>query len=196
MGVAAGLAIVLFRESGVVWLGLAGVFLAVSYHAPPLRLAYRGLGEVAVAIAYGPLVTCGTFLVQRHEVTAEVVALSLPLGLLIGAFLWINEFPDYRADAGAGKRTLVVRLGRRRASRAFAAIVAVAYAILAALPLLDLPATVLLGAAGLPHGIAAARRLLADPETTARIVPAQGWTLLSFVLLAGGCGIGLSSPGS
>ncbi len=28
---------------------------------------------------------------------------ALPLGLLIAAFLWVNEFPDYSADRGAGK---------------------------------------------------------------------------------------------
>lgn len=43
--------------------------------------------------------------------------LSLVLGLLIAAFLLINEFPDYRADRAGGKRTLVVRLGRERAVR-------------------------------------------------------------------------------
>jgi len=124
-------------------------------------------------------------------VTPEAALLSVPLGLLVGAFLWINEFPDLRADAGAGKRTLVVRLGRRRASCVFAGIVALGFVVLAALPLLGVPLTVWLGAAGLPHGAAAARRLLRDPETTSRIVPAQGWTLLAFLLLAAGAGAGL-----
>ena len=55
-----------------------------------------------------------TYLVQRGDVPAPVIVLSLPLGILIGAFLWINQFPDYRADLRAGKRTLVVRLGPTR----------------------------------------------------------------------------------
>jgi 1,4-dihydroxy-2-naphthoate octaprenyltransferase len=146
---------------------------------------------VAVATVYGPLICCGTYLVQRGNVPGTIVLLSLPLGLLVGAFLWVNEFPDYRADAAARKRTLVVRLGRERASRIFGVIVAAAFAGLAALPAAGLPATVWLGAAGLPHGLAAARRLRASPETTARVVPAQTWTLLSFVLTAVGAGIGL-----
>ena len=102
-----------WREPGVLWLGVAGLALAFFYHAPPFRLSYRGLGELAVAVSYGPLICAGTYLVQRGRMPTSVVLLSLPLGLLIAAFLWINEFPDYSADAMSGKRTLVVRLGRR-----------------------------------------------------------------------------------
>ncbi len=190
-GIACGLVIALLREPGVLWVGLAGVALAFFYHAPPLRLSYRGLGEMAVATVYGPLICCGTYLVQRGTVPGPVVLLSLPLGLLVGAFLWVNEFPDCRADAAAGKWTLVVRLGRRRASRVFAAIVAAAFAGLALLPAAGLPAGVWLGAAGLPPGLAAALRLRAAPETTPLIVAAQAWTLLSFVLMAVGSAVGL-----
>ncbi len=191
IGVAAGLAVVLAREPRVLWLGLAGVGLAWFYHAPPLRLSYRGLGELAVGAAYGPGIACGVFLALRHEIGRDVLLASLPLGLLIAAFLWINEFPDYLADRGAGKRTLVVRLGRRRASRVFAAMIALAYAGALALPLLGLPPATLLALVGMPHGVAAARRLAASPEETPRIVPAQAWTLLSFVLYAVGMAAGL-----
>jgi 1,4-dihydroxy-2-naphthoate polyprenyltransferase len=191
LGGLAGLVIVLAREPQVLWLGLAGASLAFFYHAPPLQLSYRGLGELAVAIAYGPLITCGTYLVQLHRIDPAVVLLSLPLGVLIAAFLWVNEFPDRRADAAAGKRTMVVRLGARRAARGFAALIAAAYLALALLPLAGVPVAVLGGMIGLPHGIAAARRLARDPDTTAWIIPAQAWTLLSFLLLAAGAAAGL-----
>jgi 1,4-dihydroxy-2-naphthoate octaprenyltransferase len=191
LGVAAGLAIVIWREPQVLWLGVAGVFCAYFYHAPPLSLSYRGLGELAVALCYGPLIAAGTYLVQRGTIAAPVVAAAVPLGLLIAAFLWINEFPDYAADRGAGKRTLVVRLGRRRAAVAFAVLVAAAHLGLVLLPLAGLPPAVWLGAISLPPAAAAARRLLAHPETTAAIVPAQAWTLLAFVLYAVGAGLGL-----
>ncbi len=186
-----GLAIVLLREPAVLGLAAAGVALAFFYHAPPLRLSYRGLGEVAVALCYGPLIAAGTYLVQRHAVSFEVAALGVPLGLLVAAFLVVNEFPDATADAGAGKRTWVVRLGRRRATTLFAGLVASTFAGLAALPLVGLPAGVVLGFAGLPHAFAAARQLRAHPEETREIVPAQAWTLLAFVLLALGVAVGL-----
>ncbi len=191
LGISAGLAIVFVREPRVLWFGVAGVALAFFYHAPPLSLSYRGMGEAAVALAYGPIIACGTYLVQRHTVSPEVVLVSLPLGLAIMAFLWINEFPDARADAAAGKRTLVVRLGRVRASRVFAGLIGFTYVWMALLPLVGLPLGVLGGFLGLPLGIRAAVRLLKFPEVPQEMVPAQASTLLSFVLLAIGAGAGL-----
>ena len=115
---------------------------------------------------------------------------SVPLGLAVGAFLWVNEFPDARADAAAGKRTLVVRLGRPRAARAFAVLLATAYLAVALLPLAGLPWPVLGGLIGLPLAVRAARRLARFPETPAEQIPAQAATLGSFVLMAVGLGAG------
>ena len=187
----AGLAIVFLREPRVLALGALGIALAFFYHAPPLRLSYRGLGELAVGACYGPLIACGAYLVQRGDVSREVALASLPLGAMVAAFLWINEFPDFHADRAAGKRTLVVRLGRRRASRAFLGLVTAAYAGVALLPAAGLPAAVLLGLAGAPLACAAAFRLLKRHEETRAIVPAQAWTLGSFLLLAVGEAAGL-----
>ena len=190
LGIVTGLVVVLFREPAIFWIGLIGVSLAYFYHAPPLKLSYRGLGEIAVAVAYGPLICCGAYIVQRHTLNFVPIVVSLPLGLLIAAFLWINQFPDWAADAGAGKNTLVVRLGRRAASKVFAAIIGSAFLGLLLLPLANLPVAILLGIVGLPHGLAAAKRLWNGEEKTSRIIPAQRWTLLSFVLTALGTGIG------
>ncbi len=190
-GIACGLAIVMAHEPAVLWLGLVGVGCAFFYHAPPLKLSYRGWGEVVVALCYGPLICCGTYLVQRGSVPPDVVALSIPLGLLIVAFLWINEFPDYLADRAVNKRTLVVRLGRPRAARAFAALLGAAFLLLAGLPLLGLPRCVWLGVIGVPLAGKAARRLLECPEDTQRVVPAQAWTLQTFLLYAFGAGLGM-----
>lgn len=191
LGAACGLAIVAWREPAVLWLGIAGIACAFFYHAPPLRLSYRGLGEAAVGLCYGPLICAGTYLVQRGEVSTAVVGLSIPLGLLIAAFLWINEFPDYLADRAAGKRTWVVRLGRPRAARGFAALVAVAFAALAVLPLVGVPAGVWLGGIAAVPAVAAVRRALAHPEDTAALIPAQVNTLRAFVLFALAAGTGM-----
>jgi 1,4-dihydroxy-2-naphthoate octaprenyltransferase len=191
-GIAAGLAIVALREPTVLWIGMIGIGLAFFYHAPPFSLAYRGLGELAVALAYGPVIAAGTYLVQRGEIGSSVLLASVPVGIAVGAFLWINEFPDARADALAGKRTLVVRLGRPRAARWFSVIVTAPYAAVAALPLFGLPMTVWIGLAGAPLAYQAARRLSATPEDIASIIPAQAKTLLAFVVLSLGMGAGFA----
>lgn len=192
LGGAAGLAIVLWREPRVFWLALVGVAVAFFYHAPPVKLAYRGLGELTVALVYGPLIAAGTYLVQRQTLPPRVLLLGVPLAFAMAAFLWINEFPDRRADAQAGKRTLVVRLGPVRAARAFTLIIVLEALTLAALPFVaGLSLAVWGGALGLPLGVAAARRLNAHPDVTREIVPAQAWTLLSFLLLSLGSAIGL-----
>lgn len=189
-GAACGLALAA-REPWVLAFALAGGALAYFYHAPPVALSYRGLGELAVCVTYGPLLCAGVYLVQRGDVPWRIAVLAVPLGLMIAAFLFVNEFPDARADEASGKRTLVVRLGRLRASRAFVALPAAAFSLLLALPAFGLPRGTWLGLLGLPHAVAAASRLRTHPETTHEVVPAQAWTLLSFVLLAAGASAGM-----
>jgi 1,4-dihydroxy-2-naphthoate octaprenyltransferase len=189
--IVAGFAIGLLREPAVLWLGLAGVALAFFYHAPPFKLSYRGWGETAVFAAYGPLICCGTYLVMTQTLPARIVWLAVPLGVLIAAFLWINEFPDFRADAAAGKRTLVVRFGRPRAARLFVGLLVFAFVVLLASLAAGVPAGALGGLVAVVPAIAAGRGLVSSPEDTQRIVPAQAKTLLAFVIYAIGAGIGL-----
>lgn len=190
LGSLAGLSIVMWREPRVLWLGVVGVALAFFYHAPPFKLSYRGLGELAVAATYGPIICAGTYLVQRGTISTEVIFVSSLLGILIGAFLLINEFPDYDADQSADKRTIVVRLGRKTASRVFAGIVAIPFVVLLILPFLNFPFTLWLGFVAAVPAYSAVKRLLANPENTGQVIPAQAGTLLTFLLFAIGTGVG------
>jgi len=190
-GIAIGLSILFWREPAVLWLGVVGTACAFFYNAPPIKLSYRGLGEISVALCYGPVICLGTYLVQRGEAPTRILWLSVPLGLMIGAFLLINEFPDYNADRIAGKRNLVVRLGRRRASWWFPGTLGAALLLWALLPAVGLPRGTWLGGASIIPAASAARQLLSNPESTRHVIPAQARTLEAFVLLALGEGIGL-----
>ena len=189
--IAVGLTIVFMREPLVLWLGLVGVALAFFYHAPPFKLSYRGWGEGAVFVAYGPLICAGTYLVMTRTLPTWVVWLGLPLGVLIASFLWINEFPDVRADASAGKRTMVVRLGRVAAARVFAGLLIAAFALLLVSLAFGVPPGALGGLIAVVPAVGAVGTLLASPEDTRRIVPAQVKTLVTFVTYAAGASIGL-----
>ncbi|HKS17370.1 MAG TPA: prenyltransferase [Planctomycetota bacterium] len=190
-GLAIGLWIAVAREPRILWIGVLGATCAYFYNGAPVRLAHRGLGELAVGICYGPLIFAGTVLVQRHELPWTLLAVSLPLGLLIATFLWICEFPDFEADRSAGKRNLVVRLGRRRASLVFPLLFAAAALGIAALPLMGAPRGAVLGLAFILPAIPAATTLVQFPESTRLIIPAQALTLAAFMAYSIGAGLGL-----
>ncbi len=93
---------------------LGGLF-AFFYTGEPLRLAYYGIGEVLIGLSFGPLLVAGSYMVQTGTLSLGAAAASLPVGLLIAAVLYINQFPDYEADKAVGKAHWVVRLGTERA---------------------------------------------------------------------------------
>lgn len=91
--------------------GLAGVALATLYSLRPAQLAGRGVGEAAIAAAFGLLPVTGAAWLQSGVVDFASLLISVPVALWVTAILLINEVPDITADAAAGKRTLPVRLG-------------------------------------------------------------------------------------
>lgn len=114
--------------------GAAGAFLAYFYTAPPFRLAARrGLGELSVGLAFGPLLVAGCVFALTGTVDVLDFAVGVPLGLLTAAILLINEFPDAPADALAGKNHLVVTLGRSKSRWLYLAMVSLGFASAVAL---------------------------------------------------------------
>jgi 1,4-dihydroxy-2-naphthoate octaprenyltransferase len=190
-GLLLGGAIVLFREPAALWIGLLGMFLGWSYHGPPLRFAYRGLGELDVVIVYGPLIALATYLIATHRFSMDVLLLSLPLGLYIAAFLWVNEFPDYAADRKCGKYNLIVRLGRHRASRLLPVIYLVAAGITLWLTQVGFSFATLIGLVAAAPALFAVTAVWRNPETFYRHVPAQPAALLAFLLYSLGAGTGV-----
>lgn len=112
---------------GLLLIGLAGLALGWAYSSPRLALMSRGLGEPAVALGWW-LMVVGADYVQRQSFSAMAAIAGVSPALLVAGILWAAEFPDAKADATVGKRTLVVRLGAARAALAYGAIVAAAHA--------------------------------------------------------------------
>jgi putative NADPH-quinone reductase/1,4-dihydroxy-2-naphthoate octaprenyltransferase len=90
--------------------------LAIGYTAPPLKLCYRGLGELDVAVTHSVgVILCGYVFLGGAWNDASPWLLGLPLLLAIVPSITLSGIPDLEADAAAGKRTLAVRLGQRGA---------------------------------------------------------------------------------
>ena len=191
-GLVLGALMVFLREPSLFWLGTIALLLGWSYHGPPLQLAYRGLGELDVVLCYGPLIALATYALLTHRYHPDVLWASMPLGLFTAAFLWVNEVPDHDADRSAGKINLVVRLGKRRASRILPLIYLAALGLLAfAAALGALPPFVLLGFAGAVPAAAVCWWTWRDPLTFYRYRPVQPLALLAFVLVSAGIATGI-----
>ena len=90
-----------------------------------------GLGELFVAIK-GAMIVLGTFYVQTTTLDPAAAQIGIIVGLLSATVLFINAFPDYAADKSGGRRTLVIVLGRRNATRVFPLFFIAAYGLIVA----------------------------------------------------------------
>lgn len=120
-GIAALSGIILSLISGwwaFVFGGLGGL-IAYFYVAPPVRFGYRGKGysELAILLSFGVLPVMGAYYVQTSQMDIRALLLSLPIGLLTTLILFNHHFLHWQADRLAGKNTLVVVWGEKRALR-------------------------------------------------------------------------------
>jgi 1,4-dihydroxy-2-naphthoate octaprenyltransferase len=192
LGTATALGLVLVYASGpgLLAFGVVGIVSGYFYSAPPMAFNYRGLGELFVGLNFGVLAVGGAYYVQTQELSVAVLLVALPLALLVANILLINEFPDEESDRRAGKGSLVVRLGPRRARLVFAALVGGAYvSASAAVAAGALPPAGLAVWLTLPLAVIAVRGLYRAPEVSQSLVPAIKATIalhttVSAVLIA------------
>lgn len=175
---------------GLLVFGAAGLLLAWAYSAPPLALMSRGLGEPAVALAWW-LVVAGSAFVQSGSVGPAAAVAGAGFALSVAMVLFVNQFPDARADAAVGKRNWVVRAGPGRA-RAGAVLLALAAQAVPAAGVAAgwLPAACLAGALALAPAWFAARQVARHAGEPHRLAPAIRATIaaahLHGLLLAAG----------
>lgn len=184
LGTVAGIWLALTGRPFVVVIGLTGFLAGYLYSATPISLMSRGLGEIAIFLAFGPLITWGTYYVMTGLLSWGAFILGIPLGFLITAVIWINQFPDFEADRDAGKRNCVVRLGRDRSRIIYAILMLGPYAVVlfwvltqpAAWPYLAVVLTI-------PIALKAIKILYAHYQTYDEIIPAQALTIQTHLVL-------------
>ena len=130
---AAGLVLAVAVALWLVGVGLVCVVAAWYYTGGRRPYGYAGLGEVSVFVFFGLVATAGTAFVQAEEITGLAVAAAVPVGLLASALLAANNLRDISQDRAAGKKTLAVRLGERRAAWLYAVLVLAAAGVGASL---------------------------------------------------------------
>lgn len=114
-GVLLGVVIAVVQGPAILVIGVIGLLGGLLYTAGPLPYKYLGLGEAAIVLLMGPLITQGTgTAVSGQAFSAPAFWVGAGPGLLITCVLASNNLDDIEEDRASGARTLAVRLGFAR----------------------------------------------------------------------------------
>jgi len=174
IAIAIGLFLGITRGPFVLVLLVFGFFCAFFYTAPPIKFGYRGVGEIAQLLCFGPGIGLGAYYVQTQVVSWEAFWGTLPFGIMLFSMITINEIPDYLEDREGGKLNLVARFGREAGVRLFIVSLLSAYgAILIGILLRRIPLLGLISFLTLPIAYKTISILKAHYQDPAKMAPAN-----------------------
>lgn len=96
-------------------LGLASIWAAINYTAGSRPYGYAGLGDIAVFTFFGLVGVMGTYYLQTQQLPGALLWPAASMGFLATGVLNINNIRDIESDRQAGKYSIPVRLGPRKA---------------------------------------------------------------------------------
>lgn len=162
----------------ILYLGIFGLLTGFFYTATPVLIGYRGIGEFVVGLNLGTLTIIGSYYVQAHTLSWSAFWISLPIGFLVAAILYINQFPDYEADKAVNKRHLVVILGKRRAVYGYYFLIFSTYLVIAGCVIFKMVTPfVLVSFLTLPLALGAIKILKSNYDKFVELIPAQAKTI-------------------
>lgn len=186
-----GLALLALTDLRLLGFGIGGLLLAAAYSLPPLKLMARGLGELAVILAW-LLIVAGSDFVLRRQLDPSAWLAGLPFALQAGMILLVNQVPDRKADLGAGKRNWTVRLDPIHAALPYAMLwLGSSLAVFGGWWLGALPGSSLFALAVMPIGLVASLQIRRWALSPALLVSPIRLTLLQAHLVGALLALGL-----
>ncbi len=110
-------------------IGIILAFAILSIYFYSTKIVDSGLGEFFVAVK-GSLIVVGTYYIQSGEITAESILAGIAVGVLSSLVLFITSFPDHDADKSKGRKSLVISVGKEKASNLFWIFPLVSYSVI------------------------------------------------------------------
>jgi len=108
-----GLYLVAIGGLPIILIGLFALFFAWLYTATPYSLSYLGIADIFVLLFFGPIATVGTTYLLTNTFSPTSFWLGMINGSISMAILTVNNLRDIESDRKAGKKSLIVRLGKR-----------------------------------------------------------------------------------
>lgn len=125
LGVAALMGVVAIVVRGWMILGwvAAALVIGVSYSGGPLKLGFRGLGELVIFLMFGPLLMSGVYYAITGTLDWKITWLSIAVGLLVTNIVYSHSVLDSVPDAKMGKKTMAHLMGGKRGQIVLSALI-------------------------------------------------------------------------
>ena len=137
-----------YRAGPAAWaIMLLALLGALFYSSPPLKLASTGYGELTASVIVAGLVPAFAHLLQTGRPSLLILLATAPLVVFHYAMLIAFEFPDFLSDEAAGKKTLLVRIGRRNGATLHNTLIVAALVLATANSFIGLPIKVAISVA-------------------------------------------------
>jgi len=153
-------------------------FAIISIYFYSTKIVDSGLGEFFVAVK-GAMIVIGTFFIQSGQISLESILAGIVVGSLSSLVLFIASFPDHDADKSKGRKTLVIAVGKQKASKLFWIFPLVSYAaIIIGVSLNLFPILSLISFCSLPLMIKSGFGLQKNYDSVTELVPYMSSTLM------------------
>jgi 1,4-dihydroxy-2-naphthoate octaprenyltransferase len=123
---AMGAIAVAVRGWNVLWWVVLGLIFGVSYSGGPLKLGFRGLGELVIFLMFGPLLMTGVYYAITGGLDWKIISLSVAVGLLVTNIVYSHSVLDAVPDQKMGKKTMAHLMGSAKGQIAFSAFLNIA----------------------------------------------------------------------
>ena len=110
-------------------IGMILAFAVVSIYFYSTKIVDSGLAEIFVAIK-GTMIVLGTYFIQTLEINLTPIMGGIFIGALSSLVLFITSFPDFDADKAKGRKTLIISVGKQKATLVFWIFPIIVYSIL------------------------------------------------------------------
>ena len=158
-------------------IGMILTFAVVSIYFYSTKIVDSGLAEIFVAIK-GTMIVLGTYFIQTLEINLTTIMGGIFIGALSSLVLFITSFPDFEADKAKGRKTLVISLGKQKATIVFWIFPIVVYSILISGIFYEIfPIYCIISLAMFPLIIKAGLLLKQNFDDTNKLIPAMSYTI-------------------
>ncbi|KAF6247431.1 1,4-dihydroxy-2-naphthoate prenyltransferase [Nitrosopumilus sp. b3] len=153
-------------------------FAILSIYFYSTKIVDSGLGEFFVAVK-GSMIVIGTFFIQSGQINMESILGGIVVGSLSALVLFIASFPDHDADKSKGRKTLVIAVGKKKASQLFWIFPLISYgAIIGGVSVSLFPVLSLISLLSMPLMIKSGLGLQKNYDAVDGLVPFMSSTLL------------------